>query len=130
MKRDFEASLFSVNSKSQLNKTQSILKHLGYLFNTRKGTLTHLPEYGLPDVVEIYQNLPHSLHDFVEAVRKLIIQYECRLTDVHVQPIPIHTEDCVIRIQITANLISGGSLQLESYFMSGGAVSLKEIQEN
>jgi len=117
-------------SGDTFDKSDSIGKHLTLLLNSRKGTLAHLPEYGLPDITSIYQNLPHSIHSFVESIRKTIMQYEPRLQNVKVQPLPIHQEDCIIRIQITGNVIFGELLHFESYFMSGGGVKLKKYWDN
>jgi len=117
-------------SGNTFEKSDSIGKHLTLLLNSRRGALAHLPEYGLPDITNIYQNLPHSIHGFVESIRKTIMQYEPRLQNVKVHPLPIYQEDCIIRIKITGTVIFGELLQFESYFMSGGGVKLKEFLDN
>src|ERR1700712_2298123 len=40
----------------------SVLENLKRILNTRAGTLKHLPNYGLPDLTNVYRNLPISAH--------------------------------------------------------------------
>lgn len=108
----------------QSEKAHSIGRHLNHLFNSRRGTVAHLPLYGLPDISEIYQNLPNSLDGFIESVRKTILHYEPRLSQVRVVPVPIKSQDCVIQIRITGVLMSGDTIHFETYFISGGIVKL------
>jgi type VI secretion system protein len=47
----------------EYRRAKSIADHLWRMFNTRQGSLSHLPDYGLPDITEIYRKLPTSLKD-------------------------------------------------------------------
>jgi type VI secretion system protein len=64
---------------------RSVVSHLRYLFNTRRGSLLHLPAYGLPDVTEIYRELPISVDPLRDAIKETIERYEPRLKRVRVE---------------------------------------------
>lgn len=119
-------TLFSIPDVhyARSEKADSIARHLRCLFNSRRGSVAHLPLYGLPDISQIYQELPDSLYGFIEAIRETVIQYEPRLSHVRVSPVPIQNEDCVIHIRISGVLAAGDTIQFETYFVSGGAVQL------
>ena len=59
--------------------------HLVLLLNTRRGSVPHLPGYGLPDVSEFYQDYPGSLAELRRLVEQLITTYESRLVNVRVR---------------------------------------------
>ncbi|MGH7455136.1 MAG: type VI secretion system baseplate subunit TssE, partial [bacterium] len=44
----------------------SIMDNLTRMFNSRRGSIAHLPDYGLPDITQVYRELPYS----VEGLRK------------------------------------------------------------
>ena len=66
-------------------RVRSIVSHLGYLFNTRRGSLPHLPDYGLPDVAEVYRDMPDSVEPLRSAIKEVIERYEPRLRRVRVE---------------------------------------------
>lgn len=59
--------------------------HLVLLLNTRRGSVPHLPDYGLPDVSEFYTDYPGSLAELRRLVEQLIRTYETRLSNVRVR---------------------------------------------
>jgi len=63
---------------------ESIQSHLVLLLNTRQGMTLHLPDYGLPDIHTVYHELPKSLDELGEQIRKTLEIYEPRLTQVRV----------------------------------------------
>ena len=85
---------------------RSIKKHLQELLNTRKGSLVHLPDYGISDLCLIYQGLPHSAAHFCQEVKALIEKYELRLTHVRVSWREANAE-AVLTLEIEARLVNG-----------------------
>lgn len=63
----------------------SIISNLNYLFNTRAGSLSHLPDYGLPDITEIYRDIPDSVVKLQTAIKRAAEKYEPRLRRVRVE---------------------------------------------
>ncbi|MDG5814745.1 type VI secretion system baseplate subunit TssE [Chitinispirillales bacterium ANBcel5] len=66
--------------------TKSIMDHLSRLFNTRCGSIPHLPDYGLPDISEMYRKMPVGTHTLRQAIRKTVEKYEPRLKNIRVEP--------------------------------------------
>jgi type VI secretion system protein len=69
---------------SSQHRLLSIKEHLAALFNTRRGSLSHLPDYGLPDISEICDNMPESIGMLRRAIEETVREYEPRLTQVQV----------------------------------------------
>jgi type VI secretion system protein len=101
-------------------------KHLAQLLNTRKGSVHYLPDYGLPDLNEIYQKLPESMGYLVSEVQSLILAYEPRLKDVNIIPYLSDEVDCVVYLKLQVKLVSSGaSVNFETYFLSGGEAKIQ-----
>lgn len=62
----------------------SIRDNLTRLFTSRAGLLPHLPDYGLPDITEIYRQMPYGIPRLKEAMETAIAEYEPRLKNVRV----------------------------------------------
>lgn len=107
----------------------SIQNNLILLLNSRQGSLHHLPNYGLPDLNCIYQDLPHSLHSFSRRLIEVIENYEPRLVQVMVQYKPSQQTDCVIYFEINAKIRQGSRIYFDTYFMSCGK-AIVESAEN
>lgn len=102
----------------------SIRAHLSRLLNARQGSLTHLPDYGLPDVAEIYQGLPYSIDDLISAVKTTIEKYEPRLHNVQIKPQAPSTKDCVLHLDISGTTSDNTQVQFATYFMTGGRAEI------
>ncbi|MBN1980342.1 MAG: type VI secretion system baseplate subunit TssE [Chitinivibrionales bacterium] len=63
----------------------SIIDNLSRIFNTRLGSIPHLKEYGLPDISDVYQKMPHGIDELRDAIKKSVERYEPRLKNVKVQ---------------------------------------------
>jgi len=62
----------------------SIRNHLKVLLNSRSGSSQYLPDYGIPDISKIYQDMPESLDLLARKIEKGVRTYEPRLTNVRV----------------------------------------------
>ncbi|MBU1754242.1 type VI secretion system baseplate subunit TssE [bacterium] len=63
---------------------QSIQKHLVLLLNTRDGSVSHLSNYGLPDLSVVYNAYPDSIELLRRSIKTTIEKYEPRLRNVRV----------------------------------------------
>ena len=97
---------------------RSVVSHLGYLFNSRRGALPHLPDYGLPDVSEIYRDLPDSIDPLSSELRRIIERYEPRLARVRVEH--VETDPFAMRLTflVTGETTTGAAVRLETTFSS------------
>ena len=65
--------------------SQSVIDNLHCLFNSRKGTVPGLEDYGLPDINQYYQNFPRSINEWVVIVELAIKKFEPRIQDLFVK---------------------------------------------
>lgn len=63
----------------------AILDHLDILLNTRQGSVGHLPDFGLPDISEVFQSFPQSIEMLRQAIQATVNKYEPRLSSVQVR---------------------------------------------
>ncbi|MBD9677920.1 type VI secretion system baseplate subunit TssE [Pseudomonas sp. PDM18] len=89
-----ELDLHQVREKDQ--PMLSVLDNLQRILNCSAGTLSHLPDYGLPDMSQILHGMPGSAHGLMATLRSMLLKYEPRLASVEVvllpQVLPGHLE--------------------------------------
>jgi len=115
-----------IAGKPSLDAVASIREHLIRLLNARRGSLVHLPDYGLPDISEIYRGLPYSLQQLKNVIIYLIEHYESRLSNVSIQHKAIQDGDTVLHLEISGMLKSNVKLFFNTYFTSGGQAIIHE----
>lgn len=98
----------------------SIQDHLTFLLNARRESLPHMPEYGMPDLTDIYSNLPYSLDQLVAEVSRCIEKYEPRLRNVRVSVDSSDGTECVIHLRIEGSTYVGRTVKLRTWFYSEG----------
>lgn len=98
----------------------SICLHLTRLLNSRQGSLSHLPDYGLPDIAEIYRGLPYSINHLITAITKTIEKFEPRFKRVLVTHQPLDAHDSILYLQIQGHIQGDKKIQFDTYFLSGG----------
>ena len=101
-------------------RLRSIMDHLQRLFNTRLGSLSHLTDYGLPDISDIYRSMPHGLGVLRNAIRSTIDRYEPRLKNVRVALRETYSKDLRLSFVISAELSKGETVRFETLFSDAG----------
>jgi type VI secretion system protein len=81
-----ELDLYRVDEEDQY--ILSVLDNLQRILNSRAGTLSHLPDYGLPDMAVILQGLPAAAHGLMSTIADTLLKYEPRLKAVRVELLP------------------------------------------
>lgn len=105
----------------QIRKVVSVMDHLNRLFNTRQGTVSHLKDYGLPDVSELYRRMPDGVEELREAITTTVQRYEPRLTNVRVINRGTDARDHTLGFVITAKLKNDGAqVRFQTTFTSLG----------
>jgi len=96
----------------------SVVSNLNRLFNTRRGTVGHLPDYGLPDMLTVYRDSPQSAGELRRAVKESIETYEPRLNRVRVRR--RETDEHAMRLVfiVEAELKNGERVRFETTFES------------
>lgn len=101
---------------------RSVVRSLRRLFNARRGMLLHRPGYGLPDLSEVYRDVPGSIPVLARAVEEAVGRYEPRLRDVRVEHRRTDPYSMQLVFVLTARLADGAPVRLRTTFRSGEAV--------
>lgn len=101
-----------------------MVDHIQHLMETRKGSLAHIPDMGMPDIGDLYRRLPGSTAEIQSELETLIRKFEPRLTSVRVQFHEFDAAAARVRFRITGTLQGEGRLQLESSFFPDGRGSV------
>ena len=109
-----------VNPEASDTRYRSITDHLYRLLNARRGAIQHMPDYGLPDLSELYQGLPYSVEILIREIKDQIERFEPRLRDVNIEYKPLSYVDCIVHLGITAKSCADDDISIETYFYSGG----------
>jgi type VI secretion system protein len=96
----------------------SILGNLNRLFNTRRGSIYHLPDLGLPDISEIYRDIPDSIEKLQKAIVEAVERYEPRLRRVRVQPLAAEDGTSRLVFLLTAELLDRRRVRFQTTFSS------------
>jgi|SRR5512135_3447721 len=96
----------------------SILDNLNRLFNTRRGAIDHLPDYGLPDITQVYRDLPYSVEGLRQSIKAAVERYEPRLRRVRVDHERGDPYAMRITFLLSAELMRGQKVQFQTTFAS------------
>lgn len=66
----------------------SVLDNLQRILNSRAGALSHLPDYGLPDMGLILQGLPATAQGLIGVMTDTLLKYEPRLAAITIELLP------------------------------------------
>jgi len=103
--------------KAQL-RVLSILDNLNRLFNTRRGAIDHLPDYGLPDITQVYRDLPYSVEGLRQSIKAAVERYEPRLRRVRVEHEKGDPYAMRITFLLSAEMMRGQKVQFQTTFAS------------
>lgn len=96
----------------------SILDNLNRLFNTRRGSIDHLPDYGLPDITQVYRDLPYSVEGLRQSIKSAVERYEPRLRRVRVDHEKGDPYAMRITFILSAEMMRGQKVQFQTTFAS------------
>ncbi|WP_118987745.1 type VI secretion system baseplate subunit TssE [Photorhabdus sp. CRCIA-P01] len=117
---------------SQVNEEQqvilSVLDNMQRVLNCRAGTLAHLPDYGLPDLSIILQELPASSQRLIATIEHTLLTYEPRLKQVTVTLLPM-LEPAHLRYDIKAELKGVGLVRFSTEFVPEGQVLIRHLRQ-
>lgn len=114
---------------SEANKViLSVLDNMQRILNCRAGTLSHLPDYGLPDMSEILQGLPGSAHALLTTLSTTLLKYEPRLKSLQVLLLP-QTAPGHLEYAIEAELKGLGLVRYGTAFMPEGRVLIRHLKQ-
>jgi type VI secretion system protein len=109
-------------------KLRSIIDNLSRLFNTRRGSIAHVPDYGLPDISQVYRDLPYSIDGLRTAIKQVVEKYEPRLRRIRVEQQKDKEEEYEMRVSfiVTGELLSGQKVQFQTTFKSNDLAEVRQ----
>lgn len=109
-------------------RIRSVLANLDRLLNARRGAVGHLPDHGLPDISEVYRDMPDSIALLQQAIKETIETYEPRLTRVQVQHRSTDQPSMRLVFLISGALTGGARVRFQTTFSSTDAAEVSPWQ--
>lgn len=104
----------------------SVMGNLTRLFNTRQGSIEHLPDYGLPDTTSAYYEAPYAIDGLRQAVKEVVQKYEPRLRKIYVEHQRSEDqEEMRVQFLISAELDNGQRVKFQTTFASDDLVQVR-----
>ncbi len=63
----------------------SIIENLRMILTTRRGSILHLPDFGISDILQIYLASDNPIESLKKEIREVILKYEPRVSEVQIQ---------------------------------------------
>jgi len=63
----------------------SIIENLRMILTTRRGSILHLPDFGISDILQIYLASDNPVESLKKEIREVILKYEPRVSEVQIQ---------------------------------------------
>jgi type VI secretion system protein len=118
--------LHHVSEKNQV--ILSVLDNMQRILNCRAGTLSHLPDYGLPDMSKILQGMPGTAHSLMNVLSETLLKYEPRVKRINVILLP-QSRPGQLEYAIDAELKEFGLIRFGTEFMPEGRVLVRHMKQ-
>ncbi len=63
----------------------SIIENLRMILTTRRGSVLHLPDFGISDILQIYLASDNPIESLKNEIKDVILKYEPRISEVRIQ---------------------------------------------
>ncbi len=63
----------------------SIIENLRMILTTRRGSILHLPDYGISDILQIYLSSENPVESLKQEIKDVILKYEPRISEVRME---------------------------------------------
>ena len=100
-----EVDLSDLDDLTEEQKLRSsIIENLRMVLSTRQGSVQHLPDFGMPDILQLYFNSDNSIDPIKKEIRNVILKYEPRIADVEVHKTDFDQESMKITLKVIATI--------------------------
>ncbi|KGT95280.1 type VI secretion system lysozyme-like protein [Erwinia typographi] len=128
LKGSFAGGLELKRVKEQDQVILSVLDNMQRILNTRAGSLSHIADYGLPDMTRILQGMPGSAHQLLYTLSAVLLKYEPRLKRIDVILLEQNMAG-ELRYAIDAELKDIGLVRFGTEFMPEGRVMIRHMKQ-
>jgi type VI secretion system protein len=106
----------------------SVQANIRRILNTRAGALKHVPDYGLPDLTDVYRNLPASVHDLRNQMEETLLKFEPRIRSIEVEIDERPDPGLLVSFWMTCYLKKAGLVRFGTYFEPPGRMWVERVQ--
>jgi type VI secretion system lysozyme-like protein len=99
---DVDLSYFDTMSEEEKLR-RSIVENLKLVLQTRQGSVLHLPDFGIPDIRQIYFD-EGTIDSVPKKISETILKYEPRLVDVRVKKKDFDDKNLRVTLEISAKI--------------------------
>ncbi|WP_039788012.1 type VI secretion system baseplate subunit TssE [Herbaspirillum huttiense] len=103
----------------------SVQQNVQRILNTRAGALKHLPDYGLPDLTNIYKALPASSHVLQQQIEATLLKYEPRIRSIDINVLDNDDPGVLMCFEMTCHLKAAGLVRFGTYFEPPGRLRMQ-----
>jgi len=125
--QNFEGELDMHRISEEDQSTLSILDNMQRILNSRAGTLSHIPDYGLPDMGTILQGLPATAHGLINTMTKTLLKFEPRLVSLNIDMLP-QTLPGHLEYSIDVQIKGGRRLSFGTTLAPEGRVLMRHLK--
>lgn len=121
-----ELDLHQVREEDQV--LLSVLDNLQRILNCRAGTLSHQPDYGLPDMSQILHGMPGSAHGLMGTMTQMLLKYEPRLARIDIDLLP-QTRPGHLEYSLDVQLRDGLRATFSTTLIPEGRVLMRHLKQ-
>jgi len=116
---DVDLSYFDRMSEDEKLR-RSIVENLKMVLQTRRGSVQHLPDFGIPDIRKIYFD-EGTIDAIPKQIAETIVKYESRLTDVRVTTTDFDERNLSVSLKVSAKVkeVPGKEVLLTEFSSTG-----------
>jgi type VI secretion system protein len=107
----------------------SVQQNIRRILNARAGSLKHLPDFGLPDLTNIFKALPASSHLLKQEMEATLLKYEPRIRAIDVDIIESDDPGVSVSYEMTCHLKRAGLVRFGTYFEPPGRMRVERVQQ-
>ena len=116
-----------VNHDDKTLEILSVQANIRRILNTRAGALKHVPDYGLPDLTDVYRNLPASVHDLRNQMESTLLKFEPRLRAVDIEIDQKPDPGLLVSFTMVCHLRKAGLVRFGTYFEVPGRMHVRRL---
>ena len=105
---------------------RSVIGNLGRLFNTRRGWLPHIPEFGLPDITDVSRAAPAEVEAIRRAIRESVERFEPRLRRVRVDQDASDSSSPYLVFLLSAEIVPLGRVQFQTTIRADDLIEVRQ----
>lgn len=126
--QNFDGELDVCRVREEDQQMLSVLDNVQRILNCRAGTLSHLPDYGLPDMGLILQGMPAAAQGLMGTLVGTVLKYEPRIAAVSIELLP-QARPGHLEYALDVQLKEGGQVTFGATLAPEGKALLRHLRQ-